>query len=203
MEISEKTRASVQDTTLVILKQAQEDSAKIAMAHHERSLQSVLNEIRSDTGRKSRQEEGIESQLSESLLKMSSLEKIIFDLECTNASLSDQVKSLTAELSSLQAINSQLEIVINESKHAWPPSQQSFEVLKERIRELEATSKKRESDIVLLLQESRASASQEFAQEKRDLLQILNRKDAEIISFKQELESLMGMIIRFKSDQRF
>lgn len=171
------------------------------MAHHERSLKSFLSEIRADTGQKSRQEEELESQLSEALLTIDKLQKTNFDLECSNASLSDQIKSLTSELASLQAANSHLETIVNDSKTSWPPSQQTFEALKERIRELEAASNKRESDIISLLEESRMSASQELAQEKRDLLKILSRKDAEIISFKQELESLMGMIIRLKNEK--
>jgi chromosome segregation ATPase len=201
LEISEKTRSSVQETTLVILKQAQEESAKIAMAHHERSLKSFLSEIRAETGQKSRQDEELEAQLSEALSMIEKLQKTNFDLECSNASLSDQVKTLTADLASLQEAKSNLETIIKDSKTSWPPSQQTFEGLKERIRELESASNKRESDIVQLLEESRISVSQELAQEKRDLLNILNRKDAEIISFKEELESLMGMIIKLKNEK--
>lgn len=185
------------------MKQAQEESAKIAMAHHERSLQSFLREIRAEAGHNSSQDAAIESQLSEALLRIDRLQKTNFDLECSNASLADKVKSLSDELTSLQAAKSELETVLDTCKKSWPPSQQTFEGLKERIRELETASKKRESDIILLLEESRNSASEEFAQEKKDLLKILSRKDSEIISFKQELESLMGMIIRFKNDQKF
>jgi predicted nuclease with TOPRIM domain len=169
------------------------------MAHHERSLKSFLNEIRAETGHKSRQEE--ERELTDALLTIEKLEKTNFDLECNNASLSDQVKSLSAQVASLQEANSNLESVINDSKTAWPPSQQKFEGLKDRIRELEAASNKRESDIVSLLEESRLEASQEAVQEKRELLKILNRKDSEIINFKQELESLMGMMIRLKNEK--
>ena len=162
-----------------------------------------MNEIRADSSSRSSQEKALESQLSDALKTIEDLRKTIFDLECRNASLSDQLESISSQVASLRDTNLELENIAANAKMEWPPSQQKFEGLKGRIRELESASSKRESDISQLLEECKNATSQEYAQEKQDLLKVLNRKDAEIISFKQELESLMGMIIRYKNDQKF
>lgn len=203
LEISEQTRKSVHETTMTILKQAQEDSAKIAMSHHQQAMNALLLELRQEalsqkTGIVDHQVHILQSQLSSSELECQGHKSRILELEQTLENSQEIQKELQSQIAELSAAKKQLSLELQDSKNGWPPSMHQFDSLVQKIQDLEACARKRESEIESLIKLSREDASQAFEEDRQELLRVIHKKDEEIRGFKTELDSMVNSILELK-----
>jgi DNA repair exonuclease SbcCD ATPase subunit len=197
---------------LTILKQAQEDSAKIALSHHQQAMHSLLKEMKKDgLGGLGSQSLNAENELELKTLRERLLEtekeldkaySKIRDLEEALNLSEEKEKFLLGNLKALEESQVSLERDLDDARRGWPPSMHHLENLTLQIRQLEQSSKKRESEIENLIKLSREDAAQAFAQDRQELLDLIQKKDVEILGFKKELDSMVSSILQLKKQQQ-
>lgn len=188
---------------MTILKQAQEESAKIAMNHHQQAMTALLSQwkaesqnqfqtlVDKETAHLQEQLETSENELQKSRLKVVELDSLVQELE-------GQVTSGQELCKSLQQRIRQLELDLEQSRKGWPPSMHQFENLIQQVRDLETSAKKRESEIETLISLTREDAASAFEEDRQELVRLLAKKDSEILGFKSEVDSMVSSILQLK-----
>ncbi|KAJ3417080.1 hypothetical protein HDV05_006939 [Chytridiales sp. JEL 0842] len=210
LEISESTRKAVSETTVTILKQAQEESAKIALAHHERALTIIRDETKAQTTA------AHDSEMKRLQLKIADSEKEIQQLRIQITALENQkdamssqtVEELTHQLqladeriteleegigASTQTI-SLLEAQLAKATTSWPPDRKRFEDLAVSLTEMEIRSRRRESELQELVRDAKKSGDMEVAKLKAYYEPLLLKKERLIRHFRGEMDQLLGSL---------
>ena len=164
LEISEQTRKSVHETTMTILKQSQEESAKIAMDHHRQAMAALLSEVKADNQAQfqslvDNETAQIREQLDATEKEQQKVRLRVMELGRLNEELESEVSAGKELCETLRKKIRQLEDDLEQSRRGWPPSMHQFEALIQQIRDLETSAKKRESEIETLISLTREDAA--------------------------------------------
>ncbi|KAJ3278778.1 hypothetical protein HK104_002034 [Borealophlyctis nickersoniae] len=226
LEISEGTRRAVHENTIAILKQAQEESAKMALSHHERALAALRREIMEETrhaasaaaadasGEVRRLRERVaelEDQVTLWKGKAERGEKMLRDAQ-ENAKKDMGVMESTVR--ELRIENTHLTSGLEEARRGWPLPLRRFDELSTRIAELEARARKREAEVSEMMERaahvavgggavspksgSSVDASVAVKAERRRLMAMIEKKDREIDRFRMEMEKVVEGIMELK-----
>jgi hypothetical protein len=206
LEISEETRKAVHISTLSILRHAQEESSKLALSHHETSLEMVRKELEQEISVKTKESFlHKEIQLQD---KIVSLEKQVRELlyssntgskeeleELLLQKFEQQEKLLEQEnrIAGLERQLEQLQESYERSKKGLPPAAHQFELFSLKIQKLEDEARHRENQLQALL------GTKNDDQKTKKLMLLLNEKDKSIAKFQQELEFLVIGIQQLKT----
>ncbi|KAJ1332349.1 hypothetical protein BSLG_008653 [Batrachochytrium salamandrivorans] len=221
LEISEETRRAVHESTISIMKQSQEESAKIALGQHERGLMLLRQELLRENALSFKGGDSSQTETIRTLhRKLASLEAELVSLRQTASNegasrvshdlekqqriieakdaeykkVSEKMIQLRAMVSQLQKENHQLTDSIESAKKGWPPAMHHFEALSSRIRELEESAKRREADIARLLKQHREDLESKVQMEQHKYYDMIRHKDAEIQRFRNELDKVLHAI---------
>ncbi|EGF79813.1 hypothetical protein BATDEDRAFT_31913 [Batrachochytrium dendrobatidis JAM81] len=109
-----------------------------------------------------------------------------------------QIKALEEEVdhfktlsSTLQSENQRLVSSLSAAKKKWPPAMHHFEALSSRIRELEESARRRETEIAKLLVQHRGDLESKIQMEHRRYQDMVHHKDSEIQGFRKELDKVL------------
>ncbi|KAJ1524710.1 hypothetical protein HK096_000755, partial [Nowakowskiella sp. JEL0078] len=194
---NEETRKGVHETTITILRQAQEDAAKIALQHHERALSVLRNETNSKSGQMFESEvrslkrrlKAAELDAVESEKKSSKLELLLKDLE--NSSRKPTVDNGSELIiRRLQNENKRFVRELEKAKLRWPLERQTFDELQRKVIMLEEQRRKHESEMELILSRKDVFIQNQIEALKKKFVKKLQKKDEEILKFKERLEDL-------------
>ena len=216
LEISEGTRRAVHETTISILRQAQEESAKLALAHHERALNMLRAELRDETRAQTLVQstaetsrfkqriyelERLVSQYKQQLESQSGREwSLQKEQELTK--LSAQVPQLQDMVKELQKENQSLSMTLSSAKRGWPPAMHQFDALQRRIQELEQRATQREQQISRIAEAGSMELHLTFEAEKRRLQECIRQKDEQLVHFRLEVDQLMHSIQDLKLNHK-
>lgn len=188
---------------MTILKQSQEESAKIAMDHHRQSMSALLSELKADnqtqfqslvdkeTAHLQEQLDASDKELQTSRLRVVELESLAQELESEVSAGKELCETLRKKICQLQED-------LEQSRKGWPPSMHQFEALIQQIRDLETSAKKRESEIETLISLTREDAASAYEEDRLELVRLLAKKDQEILGFKGEVDSMVSSILQLK-----
>ncbi|KAJ3070570.1 hypothetical protein HDU98_006375 [Podochytrium sp. JEL0797] len=205
LEISEATRKSVHENTISILKQAQEESAKIALAHHERALTMLRDETKSQTAalldsevrRLQKALADSDTELVRWQNRVAVLEKekqgwknsIQNDGELVGAR--ENIQLLEQSVKELQILNSDLQTQLRNARSQWPPDQKRFSDLETMLGEMETGFRKREAELTELIALTKRDADGQVARVKAQYVPLLDKKDKELLYFRDEVFRLV------------
>lgn len=218
LEISEGTRKAVHETTISILKQAQADSAKLALAHHETALTMLRQELLQESKAQTELKMDLEFKSTEKEMHLCRMEvdkwKRIAqqkELEMTELAtrvemnesiridkLKFKVSELESEVDTFRQESERLSKILKVSKQSWPIGMHHYESLVVKIGVLENNGRKRESEISSLISSIKNSFQSEFQVEKNHYISMISRKDQEIHEFKVQLDSLLSLILELQ-----
>ncbi|KAJ3026556.1 UNVERIFIED_CONTAM: hypothetical protein HDU68_005450 [Siphonaria sp. JEL0065] len=208
LEISEATRQSVHENTIAILKQAQEESAKIALAHHERALTMLRDETKSQTAamldsevrRLQRALAETETEVTRWQNKTATLEKEKQSWRDgqRNATLlaeaQEKLELLEQTVKELQILNSDLQTQLQNSRSQWPPDRKRFNELETMLADMETGFRKREMELQELITLTKRDADGQVAKLKAKYIPALEKRDSELIYFRDEVFRLVEAI---------
>ncbi|KAJ3238715.1 hypothetical protein HDU81_007295 [Chytriomyces hyalinus] len=215
LEISEETRKSVHENTIAILKQAQEESAKIALAHHERALSMLRDETKSATAALLDAEvRRLQRALSDAEVQVTRLQQKCAELEHEKATwirnakecenLSETLASLEAmkeTVKELQILNADLQRQLQVARSSWPPDRRRFNELEIMLHEMETGFRKREFELQELITLTRRDAEGEVARVKAKYIPLLEKKDREMMYFRDEMDRLVEGLEKMGKEQ--
>lgn len=152
MEVLEATRQSVQENMMLMMKQAQEESARLALEHHDRALRMLRDETRAQTemmidiqlNAMKKQLAIAETDAFKYKARIESLEMVITEMK---EQLSGKDRDTLTLLSQLREENSRLRDDLSRAREAQAPEMRHFDKLADRIREIESRTKRRENDL--------------------------------------------------------
>nr|KAJ3418108.1 hypothetical protein HK105_000338 [Polyrhizophydium stewartii] len=214
LEISEGTRQAVHESTITILRQAQEESAKLALAHHERALDMLRKELRrshgSDSGaggspRTRRSGSGTDGDHDAAIIRKLRQRVLTLEGELAAARRKAEMAGADSEtateaarlrdaVTKLESENRRLADALAAAKQGWPPAMHHFEALSARIRDLEESARRREVEITQLLEQTRGDYESRLLVERDRYRQMVKAKDREIIGFRAELDKVLDSI---------
>ncbi|TPX76672.1 hypothetical protein CcCBS67573_g02072 [Chytriomyces confervae] len=215
LEISEETRKSVHENTIAILKQAQEESAKIALAHHERALSMLRDETKSATAALLDAEvRRLQRALSDAEVQVTRLQQKCAELEHEKTTwirnvkeyedLSETLVSLETmkeTVKELQILNADLQRQLQVARSSWPPDRRRFNELEIMLQEMETGFRKRELELQELIHLTRRDAEGEVARVKAKYIPLLEKKDREMMYFRDEMDRLVEGLEKMGKEQ--
>ncbi|KAJ3320839.1 hypothetical protein HDU76_000219 [Blyttiomyces sp. JEL0837] len=205
LEISEKTREAVHNNTISILRQAQEESAKIALTHHERALSILREETKSNT------KEAYDSELKRLQSSLASAETEVVKLRNTVSTLEKEkttwlsssdlqqglkmaqqrISELESTLSVLNHENDQLTAKLRNAMSSWPPDRRRFEQLSDTLQDMEMRSQKKELELKELVALTKKKGEEEVQRVKDHYEPMLKKRDQEVLYFRDEINQLV------------
>ncbi|ORY48079.1 hypothetical protein BCR33DRAFT_714513 [Rhizoclosmatium globosum] len=205
LEISEATRKSVHENTISILKQAQEESAKIALAHHERALTMLRDETKTQTAALLDSEvRRLQKALAEAETDVTRWQNKCANLESEKQSWKDGLRNetllaeaqeksdiLEQSVKELQILNSDLQMQLQNSRGQWPPDQKRFHELESLLLEMETKFRKREMELQELINLTKRDAESQVAKVKAKYVPLLEKRDRELLYFRDEVFRLV------------
>lgn len=198
MQVSEATRKAIHENTIIILKQAQEESAKIALHQHERSL-SIL---RAQTTQNNQQMLDIE---------VGRLVKHLQHSERDNLALKQEIQDLKEEIEQLKHESAELQEQFlhgaNESPAIEPSEYKENEnksnSLQQKLKQMELRLKQRQLQLEKVLQDEKSRAEHSVAKVEAKYKALLERKNQQITHFKHQLDSLVYSLKQKKQAATF
>ncbi|KAI8915704.1 hypothetical protein EDD86DRAFT_2336 [Gorgonomyces haynaldii] len=192
LEISEGTRKAIHETTISLLKQAQEESSKLALSHHERSLEVLRRELKGDLRPESPVKiKELEASLEQANVKIGQLNAKIQTLVAEKSELKTKAVQLQDERLLLDQELEQLRSLLERSKSGLPPSVQQFQQLVTKIQQLESELERRTEFL--------EHDPKDCQHEKDQLVNLLRQKDQDISKFQTKIASLLTGIQLLKS----
>ncbi|KAI9352881.1 hypothetical protein BDR26DRAFT_850004 [Obelidium mucronatum] len=205
LEISEATRQSVHESTIAILKQAQEESAKIALAHHERALTMLRDETKSQTAALLDSEvRRLQKALAETEIEITRWQNKVAVLEKEKQSWRDGQRNATLlmeaqeklermeqNVKELQILNNDLQTQLHNSRRQWPPDQKRFNELESTLEHMETKFKQREMELQELISLTKRDADGQIAKIKAKYIPLLEKRDKELLYFRDEVFRLV------------
>ncbi|KAI8616404.1 hypothetical protein BC830DRAFT_1080631 [Chytriomyces sp. MP71] len=205
LEISEATRKSVHETTVAILRQAQEESAKIALAHHERALSMLRDETKTATAalidaevrRLQKALADAEVEVTRWQQRCASLEREKHEWRSAKhtteevMTMRENIEGLQESVKELQILNADLQRQLAYAKSSWPPDRRRFNELEVMLDEMETGFRKREAELQHLIALTKRDADGEVERVKSKYIPLLERRDREILYFRDEVDKLV------------
>ncbi|KAJ3146362.1 hypothetical protein HK101_002336, partial [Irineochytrium annulatum] len=207
VEISEATRHAVQESTIAILKQAQDESAQLALAHHERALKMLREETSKHAGAASEAEAGrlrramaeAQGQADKWKARCEALEREqVASTKAGDAATSAALSVAERRVGELEALVEELEREcvrlqgeIMRAKEGWPVERRRFEELGRALREMEIRFERRESELKGIVEAARAEGREEVEALRAKYASLVRKRDGEIRRFKEEMEWLV------------
>ncbi|KAK5672786.1 hypothetical protein QVD99_000281 [Batrachochytrium dendrobatidis] len=204
LEISEETRRSVQESTISIMRQAQEENAKISRENHEQGIMWLRQEFQKKWNDSNKHEDvtNLHSKIKMLEAELATLRQTASNTVTGNSdkavAYQAQIKALEEEVdhfktlsSTLQSENQRLVSSLSAAKKKWPPAMHHFEALSSRIRELEESARRRETEIAKLLVQHRGDLESKIQMEHRRYQDMVHHKDSEIQGFRKELDKVL------------
>ncbi|KAJ3389861.1 hypothetical protein HDU84_008231 [Entophlyctis sp. JEL0112] len=212
LQISEATRQSVQENTIFILKQAQEESAKIAVSHHQRALNMLREETKSQTAalldaevRKLKKAlDDAEVELTRWQNRVANLEKEKQSWKSNkgkddNRQEAERMLMLEQKVKELQTLNADLQNQLQKARAAWPSDRRKFNELEIALAEIELKFRKRESDLQDVIAETRKDGEAQVARLKAKYVPLLEKRDKELRYFQEQVFELVREMERMNN----
>ncbi|KAI9335185.1 hypothetical protein DFJ73DRAFT_894142 [Zopfochytrium polystomum] len=205
IEISEATRQAVHQNTVTLLRQAQEESAKLALAHHESALALLRNETRAsatatrdDAEAAERLRErlrGAEAELAQARQRLEALERE-HGTGCAaqRARAADELAASEARARELAAERDALRQRVDAAEAAWPPDRRRLEALTASLDAVEAAARRREAELRSLADTARRDADAELER----LRALLAKRDDEVRRFRDEVDGIVEALAAMK-----
>lgn len=214
LEISEGTRKAVHENTIAILRQAQEESAKIALAHHERGLAMLREETRANATLSVDHElqnlkyalARCEAELTQWKSKASLLEKekqdwiSAADLAQALQDAKRRLRELETSIEQLTHERDDLSQRLSTATSSWPPDRKRFENMVSLIDEMESRSKRREVELQDLIEATRRNGAEEVERVKNHYKPLLAKRESEVRRFRSEVD---GLVLSLDQLRRF
>ncbi|KAJ3107114.1 hypothetical protein HDU97_004807 [Phlyctochytrium planicorne] len=204
LEVSEATRKAVHENTITILKQAQEDSANLALTHQERALAMLREEAKAQaTAMLDLELKRLRSDLADAQVEVARWkaratsansqrdESATSDQEKARALAEDKVKALEQQVSLLHKEKQQLEENLKKAKSTWPPEQKRFDEVEEALKKTEQDCKEREMELQRVVDEVQKKSEEDMQRTRTQFLSMLKKKDDEIRHFRDEVDALL------------
>ncbi|KAI9197126.1 uncharacterized protein BJ171DRAFT_240376 [Polychytrium aggregatum] len=194
LQISETARKAVQENTLAILKQTQQETSQISSAHYHQAVELAREETRRAL------QSAHQLEVRELKRARDDAEKQLQVLRDKHGELQEQCRRLEASLeeaklgsdSALRRQSQQLQQQLRVARQNWTPDMHAFARLEEQIRTLEEQYSERESDIQKRIQVHAQELARKEVERVRAMYEpLLKRKNQEIEGFRRELEELM------------
>ncbi|KAJ3136173.1 hypothetical protein HK100_001990 [Physocladia obscura] len=204
--VSEATRQSVHENTISILKQAQEESANIALSHHERALSMLRDETKSQTAALLDFEvRKLQKALSEAEVEITRWQNRVANLEQEKKAWKEgrsndavvketthKLEILEQSVKELQTLNADLQTQLQKSKSAWPPDRRRFGELEKMLGEMEIGFRKREFELQELIAATKKDANTQISREKIKYSSLLEKRDKELLYFRDQIYQLVS-----------
>ncbi|KAJ3117246.1 hypothetical protein HDU96_007397 [Phlyctochytrium bullatum] len=208
LEISEATRKAVHQNTIALLKQAQEDSAAIALTQQERALNMLREDAKAhataslDVELKRLRSELVDAQMEMQKWKVKAEEgaaaKVAADrvpgLEQDLKISTEKCKRLEDRMDELLKEIERLDNLLKKARATWPPDRRRFEDLEITLQMTEDRLKTREAELQKLLEATQKTSSDELEAERKMFEEKLRERDAQIREFKEELDEIVEMM---------
>ncbi|KAJ3211346.1 hypothetical protein HDU67_004580 [Dinochytrium kinnereticum] len=205
LEVSEATRQAVHENTIAILKQAQQDSAHLAVTHQERALAMLREDSKAQaTAILDAELNRLRKDLAESKVEISRWRTKAEAVAGNEKALSlakEQEKSLQAAEERMRVLETRVADLTREkekldqdlikARSAWPPDRRRFEEVEISLERAEEGFRRRETELQKMVEDVRRRAEEEVEGVTERFGKLLRRKEEEIRHFRDEVDGLL------------